>query len=419
MTTKAKKETGPAKASIPRAKLSPTEELKVLRKIVAITNSKLELDIVLSEVIDIVTDTTGADSVFAYLFDEDKKYLILKASKTPHKKELGKVKLKVGEGLTGWVAKEKKPVYIKNKAYEDTRFRSFDVLPEDRYESFLAVPIVYKSRIIGVINLQHKVPRHYPPALINLIASIAQQVGGVIEHARLYYETKQKALQVESLVKISESIISEKYLDEILELVVVVTAEMLHSKICSIMLIDEKNENLIMTATHSLSEEYKTKPHVKLSSSLSGNVISSRKPHAVYDVTKEERYMYRDLARKEGLSSMLLVPMVVKDKAIGIMNVYTKTFHEFTKEETDTLQIIANQAAVAIENTRLMEEALKIKETLETRKVVERAKGILMEANNISENAAYKIIRKKSMDSCRSMKEVAEAIVLTSDLAKS
>jgi GAF domain-containing protein len=283
----------------------------------------------------------------------------------------------------------------------------------------VAVPVVYKSKAIGVINLQHKASRNYPPNLIKLIASIAQQVGGVIEHARLYYETKQKALQVESLVKISESIISEKYLDEILELIVVVTAEMLQSKICSIMLIDEKNENLVMTATHALSDEYKKKPHVKLSSSLSGEVIRQKQPRAVYDVTREEKYMFLDLARKEGLSSMVLVPMIVKDKAIGIVNVYTKTFHEFTKEEIDTLQIIANQAAVAIENTRLIEESLKVRETLETRKVVERAKGILMEANKVSENMAYKIIRKKSMDSCRSMKEVAEAIVLTSDIARS
>lgn len=403
---------------IAKAKLTPSEELKVLRKIVEITNSTLDLDVVLKDIVRIVTEITGADSVFAYLCDDDKKHLTLQASKTPHKKELGKVKLKVGEGLTGWVAKERKSVFIKSKAYEDPRFKKFDVLPEDKYESFLAVPIVHKNRTIGVINSQHKSPRQYSASLIKLITAIAQQIGGVVENARLYNETKQKALQVESLVKISESIISEKYLDEILELIVVVTAETLHSKICSIMLIDDKQENLVMTATHSLSEEYKKKPPVRLSTSLSGEVIRSKKPHAVYDVTKEEKYMYRDLARKEGLSSMVLVPMIVKDKAIGIVNVYTKTFHNFSKEEIDTLQIIAHQSAVAIENTRLMEEALKVRETLETRKLVERAKGILMEANKISENAAYKLIRKKSMDSCRSMKEVAEAIVLTSDLAK-
>ncbi|MFC1809166.1 GAF domain-containing protein [Candidatus Omnitrophota bacterium] len=407
-----------ANGDIAKMKLSPSEELKILRKIVEITNSQLDLDIVLKDIVRIVTDMTGADSVFIYLFDDDKKNLTLKASKTPHKKELGKIKLKVGEGITGWVAKERKPVFIKSKAYDDPRFKSFDVLPEDKYESFLATPIVYKTKAIGVINVQHKSARQYTASLIKLIASIAQQVGGVIENARLYYETKQKALQVESIVKISESIISEKYLDEILDLIVVVTAEMLHSKICSIMLIDETRKNLMMTATHSLSEEYKKKPPVKLSQSLSGEVIRNEKPRAVYDVTKEEKYMYRDLARKEGLNSMLIVPMIVKDKAIGVVNVYTTTLHEFTKEEINALQIIAHQAAVAIENTRLMDEALKVREALETRKMVERAKGILMESNTISENAAYKLIRKKSMDSCRSMKEVAEAIVLTADLAK-
>ncbi|HCI45475.1 MAG TPA: GAF sensor protein, partial [Candidatus Omnitrophica bacterium] len=80
-------------------------------------------------------------------------------------------------------------------------------------------------------------------------------------------------------------------------------------------------------------------------------MIKTRKPLAVYNVCEEKKYNYRDLAAKEGLTSMLSVPMVVKDKAVGIINVYTKDPHEFTREEIDVLQMVANQAAVAIENT--------------------------------------------------------------------
>lgn len=396
--------------------ISPAQELTVLRRIVEITNSAIDLKLILREVVDVVNDMTKADSVFIYLFDEKRKHLILMASKTPHKKELGKVNLKSGEGITGWVASKNEPVAIKKNAYQDSRFKNFDVLPEDQYEAFLSVPIVYKDKAIGVVNVQHKKSHEYATNTTSLISLIAKQISGVITHAQLYEDTKQKAVQFDSLIKVSQSITSEDYLDEILNLIVVVTAEMLNSKICSIMLLDKKGNELVIKATQSLSAQYKKKPNVKVDASISGQVIKDKKPVAIDDVRQEKKYSYRDLATREGLTSMLAVPMIVKDKAVGIVNVYTKKPHIFTQEEIDVLQMVANQAAVAVENTKLMEEALKAKEALETRKTVERAKGILMQMQGLTEPAAYRIIHKKSMDSGKTMKEIAESILLMEEL---
>ena len=398
--------------------ITQTQETKILRKIVEITNSELDLKRILGEIVNVVNDMTGADSVFIYLFDEKKKHLVLIASKTPHQKELGKVNLKIGEGITGWVARENKPVAIKKNAYKDPRFKNFDVLPEDKYEAFLSVPIIYKGSPIGVINVQHKKPHEYAINTISLISIIAKQAGGVIENARLYEESKKKALQFDSLTKVSQFITSRSYLNEILNLIVVVTAKMLNSKICSIMLLDQEGDELVIKATQSLSEDYKKKPNIKVDASISGEAIKAKKPIVIYDVRKEEKYHFRDLAVKENLTSMLSVPMVVKDKAIGIINIYTKEHHSFTQEEIDILQMVANQAAVAVENTKLMEEALKAKEALETRKLVERAKGILMKESKMSEDEAYKVIHRKSMDICKPMREIAEAIILSSGMKK-
>ena len=405
---------------MPKAKkcLSCEDELIVLRKIVDITTSEEDLDGVLDEIVKTTLDFAPADSMFVYLFDAAHKNLVLRASKTPHQQELGNVTLKVGEGLTGWVAKNVKPLAIKSNAYDDPRFKAFDVLPEDRYEAFLALPIVYKGKAIGVMNFQHKKPHDYSVGMIDLLGMIARQLGSVLEHARLFSETKVKALQFDSLVKVSQSITSEKYLDEILSLIVVVTAEMLNSKICSVMLLDPKGTELVIRATQSLSEEYKKKPNLRVDSSLIGEVVKTLRPMVVEDVRAEKRYSYRDLAEKEGLTSMLAVPMVVKDKAIGVINVYTKEQHSFMPDEIGVLQMVANQAAAAVENTRWMEEAFKAKEALETRKLVERAKGILMKMNNLTEDAAYRMIHKKSMDSCRSMKEIAESLLLMADFQK-
>ncbi len=407
MTVRKKRKTG-ARARV--------DELKILRDIADITSSELELSKILDEVVSIVNDVSRADSVFIYLLEENKRSLVLMASKTAHSKELGALTLKAGEGLTGWVAQKNKTVAISQKAYQDPRFKAFDVLPEDRYEAFLSVPIITKGKTTGAINIQCKKSRTFSKSTVNLIATIGKLVGGVIENARLFHETKLKAAQFDSLMKVSRSITSEKYLDEILNLIVVVTAEMLDSKICSIMLLDSKHRELSIRATQSLSNDYKRKPNIMVGQSLSGQVLKTKKPLMVYDVREEKKYAYRDLAIKENLTSMLSVPMSVKDSIIGIINIYTKSQHVFSQDEIDALQIVANQAAVAIQNTKLMEESLKAKEALETRKLVERAKGILMRMSGLTEDAAYKMIHKKAMDSCKTMKEIAESILLMDEL---
>ena len=115
---------------------------------------------------------------------------------------------------------------------------------------------------------------------------------------------------------------------------------------------------------------------------------------------------------------MLAVPMIVKHNVVGIINIYTKEPHTFTSEEIDMLQMVSNQAAVAVENTKLVEEMIKAKDALETRKTIERAKGILMRMNNLSEEASHRLIHKKAMDSCKSMREIAESILLMDEIQK-
>jgi len=135
-------------------------------------------------------------------------------------------------------------------------------------------------------------------------------------------------------------------------------------------------------------------------------------------VTKDPGYMYPDLARKEGLCSLLSVPMLVKDKPIGVINSYTSNEHLFSAEEIKVLQAVASQAAIAIENTTLMEKSFEMQEALEVRKLVERAKGLLMRSKQIAEEDAFRIMQRQSMDTRRSMREIAEAILLAGELDK-
>lgn len=398
--------------------LEERSQLEILRKIVQIISCGLDLDVVLKQIVNLVVQFIKGDSCFVYLFDKEKRELILSASKNLRPRILGNVRLTLGEGITGWVAKERKVVAIDQNASDDPRFKFFYNLPEDRYQAFLSVPIVYKDELVGVINVRHKESHQYSQNEIALLSTIAQQVGGAIDNARLYEETKRKAMQIETLSKISETVVSEKYLEEILQLIVTMTAEMMGSKICSLMLLDEDKQELIIRATQSLSEEYRRKPNIKVGESISGQAIMEKKPIAVLDVSRQNEYMYPNLAKKEGLCSLLSVPMMAKGRTIGVINCYTSEEHIFTEEEIGILQAIAGQAAIAIENTRLMEDFVKMKEALETRKLVERAKGILMKELGISEDRAYNMIHKKSMDTCKPMRSIAESIILASEMEK-
>ena len=221
---------------------------------------------------------------------------------------------------------------------------------------------------------------------------------------------------LKTLNKISRAITSDLYLEDILKLIVTLTANVMKAKVCNVWLIDEKKQEFNIKATQSMHQEYLNKRTIKLNEGIVGLVAREKKPKIIFDVLKEEQYKEKKLARKEGLFSMASIPMMVKDNVIGVLNVYTNKLYEFTKAEISLLSTIANQAAVAIEKTELIVRTKIIQEELDTRKKTERAKGILMEERNINESEAFSLIRKSSMNKRISMKEIAEAIILSYEI---
>lgn len=221
---------------------------------------------------------------------------------------------------------------------------------------------------------------------------------------------------LKTLNKISRAITSDLYLEDILKLIVTLTANVMKAKVCNVWLIDEKKQEFNIMATQSMHQEYLNKRTIKLNEGIVGLVAREKKPKLIFDVLKEEQYKEKKLARKESLVSMASIPMMVKDKVIGVLNVYTNKPYEFSKAEVTLLCTIANQAAVAIEKTELIVRTKIIQEELDTRKKTERAKGILMEERNINESEAFSLIRKSSMNKRISMKEIAEAIILSYEI---
>ncbi len=218
--------------------------------------------------------------------------------------------------------------------------------------------------------------------------------------------------RIGALLTISRAITSEKYLEDILRLIVTVTAEVMGSKICSLMLIDEDGK-LHVKATQSISKEYNKKRILEIGKGVVGKVASENRPAIVRDVRKREDYLYPEMARKEGLVSLLSVPLAVKNRVIGVINCYTSRPHDFSDSEVTVLTTIANQAAIAIENTELLVRSRVIEEELESRKLIERAKDILVAEHGIGGDEAYRKMQQMSMNMRRPMRQIAEAIIIS------
>jgi len=153
------------------------------------------LHMVLSRVVQFVTGVVRCDSCFVYVLEQND--LVLRASKTPHPDLVDHLKLRVGQGITGWVAAHLQPVAVGTRAFEDSRFQLFNELPEDRYEAFLSVPVLSRGKLVGVINVQHRQPHIHSQREIQTISMVGFLVGAEIQMARLEAENNQLSERLE------------------------------------------------------------------------------------------------------------------------------------------------------------------------------------------------------------------------------
>jgi two-component sensor histidine kinase len=349
-------------AELERRLAEKTLEAEALSEVGQAIGSMFVVDEMLRKVADIVAKVTGTDLCLIYLLDDTGKELVLWGASGPTGQAVGKIRLKVGEGITGWVAREGRRVVLNKEAWRDARFKPIPWLSQDKYQSILSVPLRGRSDLVGVINVRTNPPHEYTETQIGLLDSIARQVGGAVENYNRFRRLEQQASRLSTLSEISRTITQDLYLEEILQLIVAMTAESMNFKICSVMLLDENNEELVIKATQSKSRAYVKKPNVKLTESVAGRAVIEGKPITIRDVRKTPGYQYPDIARQEGLCSLIALPLQVKKEIIGVLNCYTATPHVFTEEEISLCTALANQAAMSIQNAKLMVQQAVLQE---------------------------------------------------------
>jgi len=338
-----------------------TAQLRAVGQIGAALAAAWKLEDTLDVITRITSQVMGVDSCSIYLQEGGGDQLVLKATTGLAKAAIGRASLSVGEGLTGWAVTHGQPVAARD-ALNDPRFK---LLPETREEglrSLMAVPLSVQGRIIGAMNVQTAEMHDFTDDEVELLSLTANLAAGALEKAALYDRMQQQIQELSTLAKVSQTVTSPLYLDEMLGVVTEMAARVMGAKATSLRLLDDATSQLVLRATHNISATEQQLSSIAVGQSIAGQVAASGQPIIVSNVQTDERYLKRALAEHEGWVSLLSVPLMVRDQIVGVFSCYMGAYHEFTSKEVELFQTLANQTALAIENARLVINAAVVRE---------------------------------------------------------
>jgi len=335
--------------------------LAPLREIARALSSAWDLDTTLHLISQKTTEVMNVDSCTLYLLDPDGQTLRLRASTGLARRALGRATLQVGEGMTGYAVAKNQPVYSAN-AHTDPHFKWVDEAEEMGFKSLLAVPLVIENQPLGALNIQTVTAREFTVGEVEMLAFIGDLAAGALAKAQLYDRQKRQIDELQALAQVSEAAIAPQYLDDMLDVVTDMVAKLVNAAACAIFLLDETGQHLVMHSAQRITSPYRPRPPLPIGAGLTGSVARTGKPAYSADVRTDPRYAGRELARAEGLVSLLAVPLIVRERVIGVMNTYTNQVVEFPESQRTLLATLANQTALAIENIRLVTNAAIVRE---------------------------------------------------------
>lgn len=334
------------------------ERLERLYQVSNVIHSTLEaqeaLQLIVSEGVRLVRASSGS----VVLINPTSGFLEIHASQNlpgPARQ----MKLRLGEGITGWVARHGKPACV-NDVNQDPRY-----VPARRaVKSELAVPLEVNGETRGVLNMDSDRLDAFSPDDQELLQELAVQAAKVIQNTWLYEQLRLKVHLFESLASVSRTINSTLNLDEALRAITREACDLMRARMCSLMMLDESREWLDLRASFGAGRAYLNKPRLNIEDSLLGVVVRRQKPLQLANVQASTRYQNVDVARREGLISLLSVPLLFAGQAIGTLNVYTGRPYNFSNEEIRILGALAELSAIAIEKARLYERIVDVEEQL-------------------------------------------------------
>ena len=331
-------------------------EMTTLASFATLFDSTLKENTIYDNLMQAVSRTIGCDVVTVFTFEADREYLSVAAAYNMNEME-SSIRIPSEYGLVGTVLKMGAPLVVEDTDQEP-RFRQ--LLEARRIRSAIYAPMKWREESYGVISVGSLRRNAFSSYDLNLLNALAIQASVAVHNARLYVDLEDRIGELHAIFEIDKAITSAVDLNTVLQQIVQMSIGLFDAKISSLMLLDEDSQELVMAAAHGMSEEYIHKGNIKVGESIAGRVISEGRPIHVPDISADPRHVFSANAREEGLTSLLSVPLSLKDKVIGVLNIYTNEQHSFTPHEINLFTSLASQAAIAIENARLFESLEEI-----------------------------------------------------------
>ena len=265
-----------------------------------------------------------------------------------------RLKLGKGVGVSGLVVSTGEPLFIPKQAFKHPSYAKYPGLDEHESGSLAAIPLRSPDGLMfGIILFRRHLAWKFSAVVKRELHQAAEAVGLMFKIFRAGYQVGAQSNRLGALSEVTRTITASPYLEEILQLLVHLTAQQFKYKVCTVRLLDESRNELVLRATQATVKAYQKKRAIKMGESIAGRAIRENRPIVVRDVQFDEEYIGHDLAREQGLRSMICVPLMMQDKAVGVMSCYTDEVRDFPPDEIKALLTLANQAALSIGNAKL------------------------------------------------------------------
>src|SRR6266571_1325938 len=332
------------------------QENKLLNEVISAVGSTLKLDEVLRHLVDIVVRAIACHAAFIYLYDKEKERLVLASTSEQYQHLVGKIEMAWGEGIVGWVAMALQPVILKEEAMNDPRFRYFPELEEEKFQSMMTIPIIAKDRhLIGVISMHAVAPYEFTEQHQTFVSNTAALVAGAIENAQLYENTQRKLNILTTLSVLSQTISSGLYLDEMLRSLATLTMQIMEADLCVIMLMDQAKGRLIVRASSpNLNDRALSLQPIDVDRNVWEQLRDFNTRGQLPELSAHALERLNPLKDSQ-FKTLLSAPLIAGTEHLGLINCYFSKTRRHTSEDQTLLSTIANQIALAIKNSHLVD----------------------------------------------------------------
>jgi signal transduction histidine kinase len=315
----------------------------------------LELDALLDALMSRTREVLAVDTCAVLLLDSTTHELAARAAVGVEEEAEQGVRIPVGQGFAGRIAAERRPVVLDDVGREDV-LNPF--LLGGGIRSTAGVPLIAAGDTIGVFQVGTLTHRHFTDDDVELLQLVADRAAIAIEHARAFEAERRARARIENVQAVTDAALAHLDVDDLLAVLLPRIRDILSADTCTVLLLDDESAELVARAAVGLEEEVEQGVRIPLGKGFAGRTAAYRHPVILDDVDGAD--VVNPLLREKGIKSMLGVPLLVRDRAIGVMHVGTLTHRTFTQDDTELLQLVAERVALALERAQLHEEIVRL-----------------------------------------------------------